>query len=139
MLSPSKQQRSSSQGGGWCEYVKQRQCEFPCTCLLLLLCSLKPHRTVLYLEMCRCEAASAAAGAQGWSGHFHQHSCARLLPLARLTAPAIVSGHMTVGAAHSSRALVTCTHRAASLRTGWGVSVTLKYPAEAITLNLHCK
>lgn len=48
------------QGGGWCEYVKQRLCEFPCTYLLLLLCSLKPLSTVLYLEMCRCEAASAA-------------------------------------------------------------------------------
>lgn len=29
--------------GRWCEYVKQRQCEFPCTYLLLVLCFPSNH------------------------------------------------------------------------------------------------
>lgn len=29
--------------GGWCEYVKQRKCEFPCTYLLLVLCFPSNH------------------------------------------------------------------------------------------------
>lgn len=62
--------------GGWCEYVKQRKCEFPCTYFVIgSLFSLKPQSTILYLEMCRCEAASVAVCSHRWSGHFIKHSC----------------------------------------------------------------
>lgn len=62
--------------GGWCEYVKQRKCEFPCTYLLLVLCFPSNHNQPFCTWKC--------AGVKQWvllyvlidgQGIFTKHSC----------------------------------------------------------------
>lgn len=116
------------------------------------LFSLKPQSTILYLEICLCEAASVAVCSHRWSGHFYRAQLrSRFLLVVWLTVLPIASEHMISGAAHCSHAAVT-SHLAAlnspspflvfTLRLtrlpGW-LSVTLKDVVATVVLNLQCK
>lgn len=69
-------QLESEKGGGWCEYVKQRKCEFPCTDLLLVLRFPSNHNQ----PFCAWKCARVKRGVLLYvlgdgQGIFAEHSC----------------------------------------------------------------
>lgn len=118
------------------------------------LFSLKPQSTILYLEICRCEAVSVAVCSHRWSGHFYKAQLrSRFLVVVWLTVLPIASEHMISGAAHCSHAAVTshlaglkffCTILSINSSLDSFACVTLRSvmvedPIVTVIWNLQCK